>query len=105
MGILGEEFVEKLKGDGLGETLFLDGIQVSRSEAHSILEEIGKYGLGLERTREDYEKWSGIDFRKKTLAERSKYGGLDKKYFQREFSDNQKQLLFELLNQYKEEKK
>jgi hypothetical protein len=39
--------------------------------------DIGLYGLGTERSLEDFEKASGIDFKNRKLAERAKKGEPD----------------------------
>lgn len=50
---------------------------VSLERIHGLLEgtmDLGIYGLGKERTLEQYQKWSGIDFKNKTIAEHAKQG-------------------------------
>ena len=36
--------------------------------------ELGQYGLGTNRTLEDFEKFSGIDFVNRQLSEKAKEG-------------------------------
>jgi len=39
------------------------------------LTELDRYGLGSERMLADYERFSGVDFRRKLISERAVYGG------------------------------
>ncbi|MFC1659681.1 GlcNAc-transferase family protein [Pseudomonadota bacterium] len=50
---------------------------MQKSNDPEVLQEIEKYGLGTKRTLRDYERFSGIDFRRKTLRERTKGGVFD----------------------------
>lgn len=47
--------------------------------------EIERYGLGKERTLEEYQEWSGINFKERTISEQAKTG-LGYKPFRRAFA-------------------
>jgi len=49
-------------------------IESKKSKDNNILEDIKQYHLGNKRTLRDYERFSGINFRKKTMRERTKQG-------------------------------
>lgn len=42
--------------------------------------DLGRYGLGTERTLEQYEKYAGVDFKERTFIDRAKTGRPDIKY-------------------------
>ena len=47
---------------------------IKKTKDSEVLQNIKEYGLGNKRTLRDYERFSGVDFRKKITKEHTKQG-------------------------------
>eukprot|EP01091_Cochliopodium_minus_P019698 TRINITY_DN8361_c0_g1_i1.p1 TRINITY_DN8361_c0_g1~~TRINITY_DN8361_c0_g1_i1.p1 ORF type:complete len:402 (+),score=107.23 TRINITY_DN8361_c0_g1_i1:389-1594(+) len=95
-----EEIEEIMKKENNSDYFKFQNLEINNQDAKIIMKEIDKYGLGKERTVNDFQILTQIDFTNKTFTEKSTYGGLDKNLFEQNFSDTQKNLLFKLLSNY-----
>ena len=63
------------KNSNISDAIFLNIFNIKKTKNKEILESIKKYNkIGKERTLRDYERFSGIDFRKKTTRQHTKEG-------------------------------
>ena len=73
--------LQELAGKEGNDKQVISGVEISSFDARKVLEEISVYGLGSEKTLEEYNQFTGLDLKAKTFTERSKYGGLEKNLF------------------------